>query len=112
GGVTLTGFAVAGVPGTQVPGATVTVTGGSITVEADGDYTFTPAAHWNGTFPVVTYTVADADGDTNSSTLTITVTPADDAIVDGDETLTVAEDSGSSTGNLLLNTTAPDGGAT
>src|SRR5437868_5757771 len=39
-------FAVAGVSGTQNPGDTVTVTGkGTLTLGANGGYTFTPAAN-------------------------------------------------------------------
>ena len=35
---------------------------GTLTLNADGSYTFTPAANWNGAFPVVTYTVTDGSG--------------------------------------------------
>jgi T1SS-143 domain-containing protein len=53
---------------------------GTILINADGDYTFTPAANWNGTVPTITYTVSDGNqGGTATSTLDINVTPVNDA---------------------------------
>jgi hypothetical protein len=37
-------------------GVTVTLAGGTLTLGANGDYTFTPNANWNGTVPQVSYT--------------------------------------------------------
>ncbi len=50
---------------------------GSLTVQADGSYTFTPQTNWHGFVPVVTYTVSDGYpvGETNG-TLRILVTPS------------------------------------
>ena len=64
-------------------GQTATIAGmGTLTIDADGSYTFTPAANYNGPVPVATYTVTDGSaGDT--STLTISVTPVDDDFTDG-----------------------------
>jgi VCBS repeat-containing protein len=60
-----------------LPGETETVEDvGDFTLEADGDYTFTPVANWNGTFPLVSYGVSTGDP---GSTLTITVIPVNDA---------------------------------
>src|SRR6185369_11179511 len=51
---------------------------GTLTIAANGDYTFTPAANYAGSAPVATYTLTDgSSGDT--STLAITVTAVDDA---------------------------------
>ncbi|WP_297081708.1 CshA/CshB family fibrillar adhesin-related protein [uncultured Demequina sp.] len=53
---------------------------GSLTINADGSYVFTPASGFSGTV-TAGYAIEDLSGDTDSSTLTITVTPtaADDA---------------------------------
>ena len=52
---------------------------GKLTIERNGGYRFTPVADWNGTAPVVTYTVSDGnDGGTTTATLAITVTPVAD----------------------------------
>ncbi|WP_219854450.1 tandem-95 repeat protein [Pseudomonas japonica] len=48
---------------------------GTLTVSADGKYTFTPTAHWSGEVPEVTYTTNTG----STSTLNITVTPVADA---------------------------------
>ncbi|AYN27949.1 tandem-95 repeat protein [Buttiauxella sp. 3AFRM03] len=50
---------------------------GSLTVQADGSYTFTPVNNWHGFVPAVTYTVSDgyAVGETNG-TLRILVAPS------------------------------------
>ncbi|HBB4488365.1 TPA: tandem-95 repeat protein [Citrobacter freundii] len=72
------GFTVGGQ--TAQPGDTVQLAGvGALTVNRDGSYRFTPVADWNGTAPVVTYTVSDGnDGGTATATLAITVTPVAD----------------------------------
>jgi hypothetical protein len=94
---------------TYTAGQTVILAGGTLTIAANGDYTFTPAGDFNGTFPVVTYTVTDGSGANNTSTLTLAVTPVDDGFGDADETVTVAEDSGASTGNVLAGSSSVDG---
>ena len=74
----IAGFTVGGQ--TAQPGDTVQLAGvGALTVNRDGSYRFTPVADWNGTAPVVTYTVSDGnDGGTATATLAITVTPVAD----------------------------------
>ncbi|ELJ5836108.1 tandem-95 repeat protein [Enterobacter kobei] len=74
----IAGFTVGGQ--TAQPGDTVQLAGvGALTVNRDGSYRFTPVADWNGTAPVVTYTVNDGnDGGTATATLAITVTPVAD----------------------------------
>ncbi len=81
--VTVSTFTIAGVTGTFNAGQTATIAGvGTVIINANGAYTFTPAANYNGSVPVVTYTVTDGVG-TDTSTLTITVTPVNDAAVIG-----------------------------
>ncbi|MFZ5549396.1 MAG: beta strand repeat-containing protein, partial [Pseudomonadota bacterium] len=92
-------FTVNGVTGTFNAGQTAVITGvGSIVLNANGTYTFTPAANWNGTVPTVTYTTNTG----SSSTLGITVTPIDDASVLVADTATTTEDTPVS-GNVLAN---------
>ena len=83
---------------------------GTLTINANGSYTFTPAANYNGPVPVVTYTMTDgSSGDT--STLTISVTPVDDPFTDDNETVSTNEDT-TLTGSVLTGTTSVDGPVT
>jgi len=51
---------------------------GSLTINADGTYTFTPSVDWNGTVPPVVVMMSDGSN-TTIDTLTIDVTPVSDA---------------------------------
>jgi sulfur relay (sulfurtransferase) DsrF/TusC family protein len=73
-----------------VAGTFVTVQGGSITIAADGSYTYTPAANFNGV-DTVDYTVTDGNL-TDVGKLTINVTAVNDAPVAVDDAVTTAED--------------------
>ena len=74
--LTVSTFTVAGVAGTFNAGQIAILSGvGLLSIAANGDYTFTPLANWNGVVPQVTYTVSTG----SSSTLDITVTPVNDA---------------------------------
>ncbi|CAH2029841.1 tandem-95 repeat protein [Trichlorobacter ammonificans] len=88
--LTVTGFTVNGT--SYAAGGTADLAGiGSLTLKADGSYTFTPVADWHGTVPVITYTVSDGTGSANgtaTATLTITVTPVAD--ITGDSVTTHA----------------------
>ena len=65
-------------------GATANIVGvGSIFINADGSYVFTPNANWNGVVPQITYTVTDGTGRVSSS-LDIDVLPVNDAPVSKD----------------------------
>ncbi|NKF52245.1 tandem-95 repeat protein, partial [Shewanella sp. WXL01] len=77
-------------------GDSVTVQGGTLVLNANGSYTFDPAADWNGTLPVITYTTNTGE----TATLTITVTPDNTDVAD--DAVTVAEDV-TATGNVLNN---------
>jgi CshA-type fibril repeat protein len=94
---------------TYTAGQTATISGvGTLTINADGTFTFTPAPNYNGSVPSVSYVVSDGNGGTDTSTLGITVTSANDSPIDGDENLSAAEDTPLS-GNLLSNATDADG---
>uniref|UniRef100_UPI00140B66F4 Ig-like domain-containing protein n=1 Tax=Pseudomonas akapageensis TaxID=2609961 RepID=UPI00140B66F4 len=71
---------------------------GTLTLGANGDYSFTPVANYNGAVPTVTYTTNTG----STSTLTINVTPVDDPSVLTADSQTIAEDA-TATGNVLSN---------
>ncbi len=104
--LSVTQFAVGG--RLYVAGTTATLSGvGTLVINPDGSYTFTPVAGYTGTAPVATYTVSDGLTSANA-TLTVTVTPVNappDAVND---TGAVTEDV-ALTGNLLSNDTDPNG---
>ncbi|PNB55474.1 lysis protein, partial [Pseudomonas sp. GW456-E7] len=73
---------------TYTAGSTATIANvGTLVIAANGAYTFTPAANYNGTVPTVTYTVTDGSGTDDTSTLNISVTPVNDNFTDASETL-------------------------
>jgi len=78
----VTGFTIEGV--NYAAGSTATLAGvGTLTLNDDGTYAFTPVADWNGVVPTVTYSVTDGnDGGNATSTLDITVTPVRDTADD------------------------------
>ena len=87
--LSVTTFTVAGdstvypADGNAVPITVGSVTIGTLALDGNGAYTFTPTADWNGTVPQITYTVSDGNtGGTASSTLDLTVTPVQDAVND------------------------------
>ncbi|MGN7161565.1 cadherin-like domain-containing protein [Sphingomonas sp. SAFR-052] len=71
--------------------APVTITGGVVSLNADGRLTFTPTANFNGS-PTFTYTVSDGQGGTATATVTGTVTAVNDAPVATNDSFTTAED--------------------
>ncbi|RTR25523.1 retention module-containing protein, partial [Shewanella atlantica] len=79
-------------------GTTVELEGGSLVINEDGSYTFTPNDNWNGTVPVITYTTNTG----STATLTLEVTPVDDPSVLANDSNTIDEDS-VATGNVLDN---------
>ncbi|RYV00484.1 hypothetical protein SOPP22_19745, partial [Shewanella sp. OPT22] len=62
---------------TITAGTSTQVEGGTLVINADGSYSFTPVENWNGQLPVITYTTNTGA----TATLTIEVTPVDDASV-------------------------------
>ncbi|QOF76727.1 tandem-95 repeat protein [Variovorax sp. 38R] len=85
------------VVGSDIDGDTLTYTKGSdptngtVTVNADGTYTYTPGASFNGT-DSFTVTVSDGHGGTTTSTVTVTIDPVNDAPTVPDYTKTTNED--------------------
>ena len=108
GPVSITKFLITGDITNYTPGSTATIAGkGELTINSDGTFTFVPVANYNGTVPLVTYTLTDGtSGDT--STLAITVKPVNDDFSDEDEVLSTPEDTTLS-GSLLTGTSSPDG---
>ncbi|MEA4931871.1 MAG: Ig-like domain-containing protein, partial [Anaerolineaceae bacterium] len=64
---------------------------GTLTLNADGSFTYTPAANYHGT-DTFTYKANDGTLDSKTATVTITVTPVNDAPVAQDQSVTTAED--------------------
>ena len=78
--LTVSQFVVGGQ--TYTAGSTATIANvGTLVINSNGNYTFTPVANYNGTVPSVTYTVSDGKGANASAKLDITVTPVNDAPV-------------------------------
>ncbi|TQE99408.1 MAG: type I secretion C-terminal target domain-containing protein [Spiribacter salinus] len=75
--LSIAGFQVNGT--SYEPGESATVNGqGTITLNANGDYSFEPAEDWSGDFPAVTYSVSDGQGGNSSASLDVTVTAVAD----------------------------------
>ncbi|WP_178123517.1 Ig-like domain-containing protein, partial [Pseudomonas sp. JG-B] len=98
--LTVASFSINGVPGTFTAGSSAVIAGvGTLTIAANGNYTFTPVANWNGDIPQVTYTTNTG----SSSTLDITVTPENDApLAANDGPIAITEDT-PAIGNVLTN---------
>ena len=64
--------------------------GGTVAVDPDGSFTYTPATGFTGT-DTFTYTASDGNGSSVTETVTITVTPAPDVVI-GDATVTEGGD--------------------
>ncbi|MGR3362944.1 MAG: Ig-like domain-containing protein, partial [Maritimibacter harenae] len=78
---------------------------------ASGAYTYTPDADFSGT-DGFTYTISDGNGGTDTASVTLTVTSVQDAPVATDDEITVAEDSGALSFNVLDNDSDADTGDT
>jgi hypothetical protein len=80
---------------TDVDGDTLTVSAvgapasGSVSIEADGRVTYTPALNRSGT-DTFTYTLADGAGGSDSATVSMTISAVDDLPVAADKTVTTA----------------------
>jgi VCBS repeat-containing protein len=80
---------------------------GSVTVNPDGTFTYTPDPDYNGP-DSFTYSITDADGDFSTATANITVYAANDAPVAVADVFTAIEDTQTS-GDLSSNDTPGDG---
>jgi hypothetical protein len=82
---TIKSFTVGNSPTTHTPGSgpvtlvspTTGATVGSLQVQPNGDFTFTPAPGYVGPTPTVTYVVASTDGQKDTSALNINVVPGE-----------------------------------
>jgi VCBS repeat-containing protein len=86
--------------------------GGTIEIVDEGArIQYTPAPNFFGQ-ETFTYTVTDVSGETDTATVTVTVTDQNELPVAEDDELTVAEDSGEITIDVLANDSDPDPGDT
>ncbi|MEY4653017.1 MAG: hypothetical protein RI884_1598, partial [Pseudomonadota bacterium] len=83
---------------------------GTLTLNADGTFTFTPAPNFHGDLPAVIYIVADGQGGVAKATLSISVTPINDIPVAVEDAAEIAEDSAATTIDVLTNDKDSDGG--
>nr|WP_298410012.1 retention module-containing protein [uncultured Halomonas sp.] len=98
--LTVNGFTVGGA--TYQPDEIAELNGiGSLTIQTDGSYIFTPVENWNGQVPAISYTVTDGEL-TGTATLDVTVVPVNDPPVAEDDSATGDEDT-ALTGNVLTN---------
>ncbi|MBC3883451.1 cadherin-like domain-containing protein, partial [Undibacterium sp. LX40W] len=80
--LTIASYTIAGVAGTQAVGAPVLIAGvGTITINANGSYSFAPVTNYAGLIPAITYTVTDGNGGTDTSTLALSMTAVNDTPV-------------------------------
>ena len=104
--LSVTQFSIAGV--THAAGTTASLAGiGTLVINADGSFTFTPTTNYNGPVPVATYTVTDGTA-TATGTLTVGVTPVNDAPIAADD-LASTPINAPVTINVLGNDSDPDG---
>lgn len=81
--LTVTEFSIDGI--TYPAGTTVSLPEGTLVINLDGSFTFTPAPDYTGLVPVATYTVSDGTL-TDTATLTLgPITPINDAPVVADD---------------------------
>ena len=83
---------------------------GTVVLNQDGSYTFTPSANFNGV-DSFTYKVNDGSSDSNVATVMLTVDPVNDAPVAVDDSAQTSEDSALLNIALLDNDTDVDAGA-
>jgi cytidylate kinase len=105
--LTVTGFSIAGVTGPFAIGVTEIIPNvGTIIVNADGTFVFTPLANYYGSVPEITYTLSDG-ALTDTGLLNITVTGVKDAPIALDDAHIINEDN-SAIGNVLTNDSDAD----
>ncbi|WP_429104032.1 retention module-containing protein, partial [Aeromonas hydrophila] len=96
------GLAIQSINGVALTGGvqSIAVTNGTVEIAADGSISFVPGKDFNGDISF-DYVAKDADGDTDSATVSITVVAQNDDFSDNDEQVTIDEDSGEKTGNVI-----------
>ncbi|NPA94589.1 MAG: tandem-95 repeat protein [Thermodesulfobacteria bacterium] len=91
------------------PGDSVTISGvGTITINSDGSYVFTPLSNFDGTVPPITYFITDGHGATSSAKLNISIIPMSDPPEARDDRVVTTVNT-PVTINILGNDSDPDG---
>jgi VCBS repeat-containing protein len=108
--VTVTALPPAGQGVLYLPDGTTPVAAGAVLSPDDAAHlVFRPAPDFNGTVDIP-FTVTDNDGATSTQAITpITIDPVPDPTLTAPDTLTVAEDSATASGNVLGNDSDADG---
>jgi gliding motility-associated-like protein len=104
--LSVTGFVWNGT--SYLPEASVTSQSGTLTLNANGTFSFAPALHYYGSVPAVTYTISDGVGGTASAQLLITVNHVNHSPVARPDAYTTPEGTPIS-GNVLTNDSDIDG---
>ena len=105
----VTHYTIDGIPGNQAINSIVTIPSvGTVRINDNGSYSFSPFHNYNGPVPTITYTLTDGFGLIDTSTLDITVTPVNDPPVANPDTTTTGEGVAVVV-DLLGNDTDPDG---
>ena len=101
--LTVQSFVVAGVMGTFNAGETATIMGvGTLTIAANGDFTFTPADNYFGPVPTATYTVIDGNGGSDTADLSFAdIANTNDDPDARDDAVAVSEDGPALSGDVL-----------
>ncbi len=105
---------------TITPGAPVIVAGvdmlgnpvsnvGTLTLNPDGSYTYSPATGFTGTVNPITYTINDGNGGTDTADLNIIVLPVRDNATFSHDDANSGPKSVAQTGNILTNDFDPQG---
>ncbi|MEP0940453.1 MAG: Ig-like domain-containing protein [Rhizobiaceae bacterium] len=104
--ITVVDFTVAGVPGPVTADSMATIPGvGTLVINTNGSFTFTPATNYNGAVPAISYTISDGNGLTDTASLSFAdVTPVNDDPNATANSYSVSEDTNLA-GNLLLDDT-------
>jgi VCBS repeat-containing protein len=83
---------------------------GTLTLNQNGSFTYTPESNWNGIDSFV-YRLTDSDGDSDTATVTITVNSVDDPVDAVDDSYSTDEDTPLTVAapGVLGNDSYPDG---
>ena len=65
---------------------------GSVSLAANGTFTYTPAANFEGPTDTFTYSVSDGNGGVDTASVTVNITPVNDAPVANDDSVNTNED--------------------
>ena len=99
--LSITRFTVEGIANN--PGSTAILAEGELTINSDGSYTFVPAANYNGSVPLITYTITDGNGGTASANLNLTINPVNDLPLAVDDTVELIKNTSAEVIEILVN---------